>query len=159
MYLIQILLPLHDAKGRGFPKAKYEQVATELTEKFGGVTAFTRTPAEGRWKPGGGPASEDGLRRPLSRRASWCGRRISGCCEPPSPRVGLEFGQQCLHCLGQRGAGRCKLALQARGNCFEFQARVFFFHGVTLSVSGHAHSYAGDAERDCSLLVGRTAGV
>ena len=61
MYLIQILLPLHDAKGRGFPKAKYEQVATELTEKFGGVTAFTRTPAEGRWKPGGGPASEDDI--------------------------------------------------------------------------------------------------
>jgi hypothetical protein len=59
MHLIQILLPLHDAKGRGFPKAKYEQVATELTEKFGGVTAFTRTPAEGRWKPRGGPASED----------------------------------------------------------------------------------------------------
>lgn len=53
MHLIQILLPLHDAKGRGFPKAKYELVATELTEKFGGVTAFTRTPAEGRWKPDG----------------------------------------------------------------------------------------------------------
>jgi hypothetical protein len=61
MYLIQILLPLHDAKGRGFPKARYEQVATELTDKFGGVTAFTRTPAEGRWKPGGGPASEDDI--------------------------------------------------------------------------------------------------
>jgi hypothetical protein len=61
MHLIQILLPLHDAKGRGFPKAKYEQVTNELTEKFGGVTAFTRTPAEGRWKPGGGPASEDDI--------------------------------------------------------------------------------------------------
>ena len=61
MYLIQILLPLHDAKGRGFAKAKYEQVTSELTETFGGVTAFTRTPAEGRWKPGGGPASEDDI--------------------------------------------------------------------------------------------------
>lgn len=61
MHLIQILLPLHDAKGGWFPKAKYEQVTTELTEKFGGVTAFTRTPAEGRWKPGGGPASEDDI--------------------------------------------------------------------------------------------------
>lgn len=61
MYLVQILLPVHDAKGRGFPKAKYEHVASELTEKFGGVTAFTRTPAEGRWKPGGGPASEDDI--------------------------------------------------------------------------------------------------
>lgn len=61
MYLVQILLPLHDAKGRGFPKVEYEKVATELTEKFGGVTAFTRTPAEGRWKPRGGPASEDDI--------------------------------------------------------------------------------------------------
>jgi hypothetical protein len=61
MHLVQVLLPLHDAKGRGFPKAKYELVATELTEKFGGVTAFTRTPAEGRWKPDGEPASEDDI--------------------------------------------------------------------------------------------------
>ncbi len=61
MHLVQILLPLHDAKGRGFPKANYEQVASELTERFGGVTAFTRTPAEGRWKPEGGPASEDDI--------------------------------------------------------------------------------------------------
>jgi hypothetical protein len=61
MHLVQILLPLHDAKGRGFPKAKYEAVADQLTELFGGVTAFTRTPAEGQWKPGGHPASEDDI--------------------------------------------------------------------------------------------------
>lgn len=61
MFLVQILLPLHDRKARGFPKAKYEAVASELTERFGGVTAFTRTPAEGRWKPGGAPASEDDI--------------------------------------------------------------------------------------------------
>jgi hypothetical protein len=36
-------------------------VTSELTETFGGVTAFTRTPAEGRWKSGGGPASEDDI--------------------------------------------------------------------------------------------------
>ncbi len=59
MYLIQILLPLRDAKGRGFPKKPYDDVAHALTEHFGGVTAYTRTPAEGRWKPGGEPASED----------------------------------------------------------------------------------------------------
>lgn len=52
MHLIQILLPLRDAKGRGFPEAKYDAVAHELTDRFGGVTAYTRTPAEGRWKPG-----------------------------------------------------------------------------------------------------------
>lgn len=61
MFLVQILLPLHDRKGRGFPKAKYETVASELTERFGGVTAFTRTPAEGRWKPGGAATHEDDI--------------------------------------------------------------------------------------------------
>jgi hypothetical protein len=28
-------------------------VADELTERFGGVTAFTRSPAQGRWTGGG----------------------------------------------------------------------------------------------------------
>jgi hypothetical protein len=59
MFLVQILLPLRDAKGRGFPEAKYDAVAHELTERFGGVTAYTRTPAEGRWKPGGEAASQE----------------------------------------------------------------------------------------------------
>jgi len=56
MHLVQIRLPLHDAKGRGFPKKNYDEVASALTDRFGGVTAFTRTPAEGRWKPGEQPA-------------------------------------------------------------------------------------------------------
>ena len=50
MHLVQILLPLRDEDGRGFPKQHYDKVATDLTERFGGVTAYTRTPAEGRWK-------------------------------------------------------------------------------------------------------------
>ncbi len=59
MHLVQILLPLRDDKGRGFPKQHYDKVATVLTNRFGGVTAYTRTPAEGRWKEGGRPVSED----------------------------------------------------------------------------------------------------
>ncbi|PPC79724.1 MAG: hypothetical protein CTY39_12310, partial [Hyphomicrobium sp.] len=54
------LLPLRDARGRGFPEAKYDGVAAKLTDRFGGVTAYTRTPAEGRWKPGiEAPSMED----------------------------------------------------------------------------------------------------
>ena len=34
-------------------------MARELTEKFGGVTAFTRSPAEGRWKTQGGTEHDD----------------------------------------------------------------------------------------------------
>lgn len=59
MHLVQILLPLRDDKGRGFAKQHYDKVATLLTDRFGGVTAYTRTPAEGRWKEGGRTISED----------------------------------------------------------------------------------------------------
>lgn len=61
MQLIQILLPLRDAKGRGFPEQLFDDVAHAMTERFGGVTAFTRTPAEGRWKPGTDAAHEEDI--------------------------------------------------------------------------------------------------
>jgi hypothetical protein len=61
MQLLQILLPLRDDKGRSFPKRHYENVANTLTERFGGMTAYTRTPAEGRWKDSGDTVSEDDI--------------------------------------------------------------------------------------------------
>jgi hypothetical protein len=60
MELVQILLPLRDGQGRAFPSEFYDRIASEMTERFGGVTAYTRTPAEGRWKPAGHkPEAED----------------------------------------------------------------------------------------------------
>lgn len=50
MHLVHILLPLNDNRGRALPKKLFRAVADELTEKFGGLTAHTRAPAEGRWK-------------------------------------------------------------------------------------------------------------
>jgi hypothetical protein len=50
MYLVQLLLPLHDNDGRDFPPDYFTQVRAELTERFGGVTAFIRSPAVGLWK-------------------------------------------------------------------------------------------------------------
>ncbi len=50
MYLIQILLPLRDNDKQALPLDLYHDVKTELTEEFGGLTAFTRSPAEGLWK-------------------------------------------------------------------------------------------------------------
>ncbi len=44
MHLVQILLPL------GNDAHLYEHVSRDLTEKFGGVTAYARAPADGRWK-------------------------------------------------------------------------------------------------------------
>jgi len=53
MYLIQILLPLYDNEGHDFKRQTYERLRDELTKKFGGVTAFLSSPAEGRWRDGG----------------------------------------------------------------------------------------------------------
>jgi len=43
MYLIEILLPVLDNEGRPFAAKTYRTLRDELTERYGGVTAFTRT--------------------------------------------------------------------------------------------------------------------
>ena len=53
MYLVQILLPL---VGR---RETAERIKRQMTEKFGGVTAFTRAPAEGLWAQGGRREEDD----------------------------------------------------------------------------------------------------
>jgi hypothetical protein len=50
LHLVQLLLPARDKTGQDFPPDAFEQVSLELTERFGGVTAYSRAPAEGRWK-------------------------------------------------------------------------------------------------------------
>jgi hypothetical protein len=50
MYSIQILLPLFDKEGKAFAQALYAQIRDVMTEKFGGITAYTRAPAKGFWK-------------------------------------------------------------------------------------------------------------
>ena len=52
MHLIEILLPLSDNEGKRFAPDLHAKVRDELVEHFGGVTAFTRNPAEGLWKEG-----------------------------------------------------------------------------------------------------------
>jgi len=47
MHLVEILLPLNDNSGRPFAAEKYAAVRQHLTERFGGLTAFTRSPAQG----------------------------------------------------------------------------------------------------------------
>jgi hypothetical protein len=53
MHLIEILLPLYDNDGRPFAAADFDRVRDELAAKFGGVTAFRRSPAEGVWHEDG----------------------------------------------------------------------------------------------------------
>ena len=59
MYLVQILLPLYDNAKRPFARAEFDRVHRELTEAFGGVTAYLRSPAVGAWKDTGGEVTHD----------------------------------------------------------------------------------------------------
>ena len=47
MHLVEILLPVADNEGQPFDAHKYAVVREELSRRFGGITAFTRAPAEG----------------------------------------------------------------------------------------------------------------
>jgi hypothetical protein len=59
MHLIQLFLPLYANAGSAFPKALYDTVRGELTERFGGVTAFLRSPAAGAWEDDRGTVRRD----------------------------------------------------------------------------------------------------
>jgi hypothetical protein len=50
-HLVQILLPLRNNAGKRFSRSKFVAVRDELMEKFGGLTAYIQSPAEGLWKP------------------------------------------------------------------------------------------------------------
>ena len=59
MHLVQILLPLFDNSGEAIPQLQFRRVSGEMADRFGGVTAFTRAPAEGVWKDSGEKTSHD----------------------------------------------------------------------------------------------------
>jgi hypothetical protein len=61
MYLAQLLLPLYDNEGRPFGREMFDRVRDELTEAFGGVTAYRRSPAEGLWKETDGAVNRDAV--------------------------------------------------------------------------------------------------
>lgn len=58
MHLVQILLPVRDKHGQ--PHEPHNRaLKSVLTEKFGGVTAYTRAPAAGRWMNEGHVEKDD----------------------------------------------------------------------------------------------------
>lgn len=50
MHLVQVLVPVYDNNGQPFPSSEFRRIRKELTDRFGGVTAYTRAPAEGSWE-------------------------------------------------------------------------------------------------------------
>jgi hypothetical protein len=59
MHLVEILLPLADNEGNPFPPGKFAAVREELARRFGGVTAFSRAPAEGVFEAQGTTVHDD----------------------------------------------------------------------------------------------------
>ena len=59
MTLVQLLLPVQDERGRAYPRALYDDLVRRLTERFGGVTAYTRSPATGLWEDESGEKVRD----------------------------------------------------------------------------------------------------
>ncbi|HEY1979279.1 MAG TPA: hypothetical protein VGH13_04270 [Xanthobacteraceae bacterium] len=59
MKLVQILLPLRDNHGRKFARALFVEVHDQLIERFGGLTAYTRSPARGLWQSAGATKRDD----------------------------------------------------------------------------------------------------
>ncbi|WP_024869255.1 hypothetical protein [Pseudoxanthomonas suwonensis] len=59
MHLIQLYLPLRDNDGNAFPKAMFDAVREDLASRFGGVTAFVRSPAVGLWEDEDGSVQRD----------------------------------------------------------------------------------------------------
>jgi hypothetical protein len=51
-YLVQMLLPTKDNQGLLFGQDVFHRVRRELTDRFGGATAYSRAPAEGLWDSG-----------------------------------------------------------------------------------------------------------
>jgi hypothetical protein len=61
MHLVQILLPLYDNESSPFPASMFREVRNELTRRFGGMTAYTRAPAEGLWREAGERTARDDI--------------------------------------------------------------------------------------------------
>lgn len=59
MFLVQMLLPLYDAGGQKFSHEHFLKVREDLTQRFGGMTAYLRSPAEGTWREPGGSIDRD----------------------------------------------------------------------------------------------------
>ena len=59
MQLIRLILPLRDNDKQPFPSAYFGSVREDLANRFGGVTAFLRSPAVGLWKERTGEINRD----------------------------------------------------------------------------------------------------
>lgn len=53
MHLVQFFLPTYSNSADRFPSKFFSQVRDEIVERFGGITVYTRSPAQGLWQEEG----------------------------------------------------------------------------------------------------------
>ncbi|MFN3943551.1 MAG: hypothetical protein ACK4K7_01315 [Allosphingosinicella sp.] len=90
MTIVEILLPRLRNDGTPQPAALFAGLRAELVDRFGGLTAFTRSPAEGLWAEGEGGVARDEIvifevMADTLDRAWWAGLRA---------RLEKRFGQE-----------------------------------------------------------------
>lgn len=61
MHVVEIYLPLKRGDGSDQPKRLFGELRGELVERFGGLTAFSRAPAEGLWEAAPGEVECDAI--------------------------------------------------------------------------------------------------
>ena len=61
MHLVQLLLPLYAQDGEKLPQELFGTVRTELVDRFGGLTAYSRAPAKGLWLDDGHRVDQDDI--------------------------------------------------------------------------------------------------
>ena len=59
MHLVQLLLPLYAQDGGRLDAALFGAVRQELVDRFGGLTAYSRAPANGLWENDGSVERDD----------------------------------------------------------------------------------------------------
>jgi len=61
MHVVEIFLPLRRNDGSRQPRERFGKVRRTLIDRFGGLTAFTRDPAEGLWESDDGDVDRDSI--------------------------------------------------------------------------------------------------
>jgi hypothetical protein len=61
MHVVEIFLPLKRNDGSDQARESFGAVRRELVDRFGGMTAFSRAPAEGLWERGPGEVDRDSI--------------------------------------------------------------------------------------------------
>lgn len=61
MYLMQIFVPYGNSADGALREEPYMNLKQELTDRFGGVTVYSRAPVKGIWKPAPGQQEADDM--------------------------------------------------------------------------------------------------